>query len=95
MKKLETYVREERFAEIHEELRMASVGGLTFVKSYEPEYLDRLKLEMIVRDMDVEKVVGAIARMSPTFSSWDSKVFLSPVEQVFDIASGQTGDRAI
>jgi nitrogen regulatory protein PII len=114
LKKLEAYVRKEKFSEIDEELKRAKVGGLTFIiaegrgrsegeklspgrgtKPYTPEYIDRLKLEVIVKDMDVKKVVDAIIKTASTHSTGDGKVFLSPVEQIFDIGSGETGDKAI
>ena len=114
MKKLEAYVRKDKFSEIDEELKKAKVGGLTFIKAegrgrsegekripgrgnkpYKSEYIDRMKLEMIVKDMDVQKVVDAIIKTASTHSTGDGKVFLLPVEQIFDIASGESGDKAI
>lgn len=63
--------------------------------TYRPEYVERIKLEIIVRDSDAQKVVDAIIKNASTNSLGDGKVFVSSVEQVYDVASRESGEKVI
>ena len=54
------------------------------------EFLQKLKIEVVVEDNRVEEVVKAIADAARTGEIGDGKIFISPVESVIRI---RTGDR--
>lgn len=64
-------------------------------KTYRPEYVEKIKLEIIVKDSDAQRVIDAIVKNATTNSLGDGKVFLSSVEQVYDIASRDSGENVI
>ena len=64
-------------------------------RTYRPEYVERTKLEVLVKGADVPKVVQTIMANAKTGAFGDGKIFVSQVEEVYDIASGQSGERAI
>jgi nitrogen regulatory protein P-II 1 len=62
---------------------------------YVVDFLPKTKVEMIVADQDVERVVEAIVKAARTGKIGDGKIFVSNVEQVVRIRTGETGDAAI
>ena len=54
------------------------------------EFLQKLKIEVVVEDSRVDYVVTAIADSARTGEIGDGKIFISPVESVVRI---RTGDR--
>ena len=54
------------------------------------EFLQKLKIEVVVEDDRVEEVVKSIADAARTGEIGDGKIFISPVESVVRI---RTGDR--
>lgn len=59
------------------------------------DMLQKVKLEMVVSDADVERAVDAIIGVSRTGEIGDGKIFIMPVEEVIRIRTGETGDIAI
>ena len=62
---------------------------------YEIEFLPKVKLEIVVPDKDVESVVDTIVSAARTGRLGDGKVFVTPVEQVIRIRTGEHGEDAI
>jgi nitrogen regulatory protein P-II 1 len=62
---------------------------------YEIEFLPKVKLEIVVSDKDVESVVDTIVSAARTGRLGDGKVFVTPVEQVIRIRTGEHGEDAI
>lgn len=56
------------------------------------DMLPKLKLETIVRDADVEKVVNTIVEAGRTGNIGDGKIFISPVEEVIRVRTGERGE---
>jgi nitrogen regulatory protein P-II 1 len=63
--------------------------------TYHPEYVERAKLEILVKDTDVQKVVAAIVKAAKTGEVGDGKILVSPVEEAWDITTGGSGSSAI
>ncbi|MHB2036038.1 MAG: P-II family nitrogen regulator [Nitrososphaerales archaeon] len=64
-------------------------------RSYQTEYIERTKLEIIVKDADAKKVVDIILAHAKTGAVGDGKIFVSNVEQGYDITSGQAGEESV
>jgi nitrogen regulatory protein P-II 1 len=54
-----------------------------------------VKVEVVVKDGDVERCVEAIVRAAKTGKIGDGKIFVTAVEQVVRIRTGETDEAAI
>jgi nitrogen regulatory protein P-II 1 len=63
--------------------------------NYEEEYINRLKLEILVQESNAKGVIDAIMANASTGSVGDGKIFVSSVEEVMDIGSKATDERAV
>ena len=54
-----------------------------------------MKLEVVVPDSELEIVVDAIVSSARTGRLGDGKVFVTPVEEVIRIRTGEQGEEAI
>ena len=59
------------------------------------EFLQKLKVEVVVDDDKVEAVVNAIAEAAKTGESGDGKIFISPVDSVVRIRTGDRDSKAL
>lgn len=64
-------------------------------RTYQTEYVERTKLEIIVKDSDAKKVVDIILSHAKTGSVGDGKIFVSNVEESYDITSGTAGEASV
>jgi len=64
-------------------------------RRYRVDLLSKIKVEIIVKDSDVEKIVNTIINESQTGSIGDGKIFIFNVENVFRIRTKETDEAAI
>jgi len=62
---------------------------------YVVDFLPKAKIEIAVSDDLVERVVEAIVDAAKTGKVGDGKIFVTPIEQVCRIRTGETGDSAL
>ncbi|EKD42783.1 MAG: hypothetical protein ACD_73C00021G0002 [uncultured bacterium] len=62
---------------------------------YVVDFLPKVKMEIIVKDEDVTKIVEVIQKTASTGRIGDGKIFVIPVEAVIRIRTGETGENAI
>jgi len=62
---------------------------------YVVDFLPKVKLEVIVKDEDVERCVETITNAARTGKIGDGKIFVTTVERVIRIRTGETGDDAV
>jgi nitrogen regulatory protein P-II 2 len=62
---------------------------------YVVDFLPKVKIEAAVADELVERVIEAIEGAARTGKIGDGKIFVSPLEQVVRIRTGETGNEAI
>jgi len=62
---------------------------------YVVEYLPKIKVEIVVNDEFVDKAVEAIIKGAKTGKIGDGKIFVSPIEDVIRIRTGETGSEAV
>ena len=62
---------------------------------YVVDLLPKIKVEVAVDDALVERAVEAIAASARTGRIGDGKIFVSPLEQVVRIRTGETGKDAL
>jgi nitrogen regulatory protein P-II 1 len=59
------------------------------------DFLPKVRIEIVVSDADVERCIDAIMRAARTGKIGDGKIFVTPVEQVLRIRTGEEGDAAV
>ena len=62
---------------------------------YVVDFLPKVKIEVAVADSVVEQTIEAITKAANTGKIGDGKVFVSPLEQVIRIRTGEEGEAAI
>lgn len=62
---------------------------------YVVDFLPKAKIEVAVPDAIVEQALQAIAKAANTGKIGDGKIFVSELEQVIRIRTGETGDEAL
>ena len=62
---------------------------------YVVDFLPKVKVEVAVSDEMVEPAIEAITRIASTGKIGDGKIFITPLEQVIRIRTGETGPDAI
>ena len=62
---------------------------------YSIDFLPKSKIELIVTDELVTQVIETIERAAKTGKIGDGKIFVSPVEEVIRIRTGERGKDAI
>ena len=61
---------------------------------YVVDFLPKIKIKVVVPDDAVERCVDAIIEAARTGKIGDGKIFVSPVERVVRIRTGEEGDAA-
>ena len=64
-------------------------------REYAVDLLPKVKLELVVHDEVAEKVINAIVATARTGHIGDGKIFVTPVEAVVRIRTGETGEDAL
>ncbi|GAA1803444.1 P-II family nitrogen regulator [Luedemannella flava] len=58
---------------------------------YTVEFLPKIRVEVLIDEIDVEKVVDAVVSASRTGKIGDGKVWVAPVEEVIRVRTGERG----
>ena len=72
-----------------------STGGIDSGDTYDDEFLAKMKLEVIVEDKQVENVIEAIKNTAYSGKIGDGKIFVSNIEQVIRIRTGEKDSEAV
>lgn len=59
------------------------------------EFIPKTRIELIVKKEDVEKVINVIENSAKTGEVGDGKIFISAIEEVIRIRTGENGKKAI
>ena len=62
---------------------------------YVVDFLPKIKIEIVVNEEQVDPAIDAIIKAARTGKIGDGKIFVTPVEQVVRIRTGETNDAAI
>jgi nitrogen regulatory protein P-II 1 len=62
---------------------------------YTVEFIPKVKLEILATDRDVDAVIDAVVGVARSGEVGDGKVFVTSVERVVRIRTGETNDEAI
>ena len=104
MKRLDIIVKLDKVNNVTEAINKVGVGGMTIVHARgqgasDPplvgQFYSREIIVIVVDDSKVNKLRSAIVNAACTKLKGDGKIFVSNVEDAFDICSGDTGTNAI
>ncbi len=111
MKKIEAIIRKRKFEEVRKALHEADIDFLSWwdVKgqgtakqglifrgvAYDVTTIDRVFLSFVVRDMNMEKSIGAILKAAFTGESGDGRIFVTTIDQAIRIRTGDRGDESL
>lgn len=111
MKKVEAIIRTSRFEQVTEALAQIGVTFMSFYDikghglekeyqtyrgaTYDVGYIPRTKLDIIVSDSFVKPTVDTILRVAKTGKIGDGKVFVTNLEEVYRIRTGEQGTDAL
>ncbi len=59
------------------------------------DMLPKVKIEVVVPDLAVERVIEAIVREARTGNIGDGKIFVIPVEEAIRVRTGERGEVAV
>jgi nitrogen regulatory protein P-II 1 len=62
---------------------------------YVVDFLPKVKVEVIIADGDVDRAIEAIVKAARTGKIGDGKIFVTSVDQVVRIRTGESGEQAI
>jgi len=57
--------------------------------------LQKIKIEMVVKDEKVEQIISEVRKVVPTGSSGDGKLFVSEIAEAVRLRTGERGDAAL
>jgi nitrogen regulatory protein P-II 1 len=58
---------------------------------YTVEFLPKIRLEVVIDEIDVEKVVDAVVNAARTGKIGDGKVWVSSIDEVIRVRTGERG----
>jgi nitrogen regulatory protein P-II 1 len=62
---------------------------------YVVDFLPKVKVEVVVPDATLDAAIDAVVRAARTGRIGDGKIFVTAVEQVIRIRTGETGNEAV
>ncbi|MBP3774308.1 MAG: P-II family nitrogen regulator [Bacteroidaceae bacterium] len=111
MKKIEAIIRKTRFEDVKEALLEADIEWFSYYDvrgegkmrqariyrgvMYDTGCIERVLLNIVVRDKNVEKTIAAVQQAARTGEIGDGRIFVIPVEDSVRIRTGERGDVAL
>lgn len=62
---------------------------------YVVDFMPKIKIDIVVEESDVTKVTEVVVEAARTGKIGDGKIFVSPIEDIIRIRTGETGSEAI
>ncbi len=104
MKKIECYLRETDIDPLINALTKTGIGGLTVypVQGFgrqkgkgEGMLLSKMKVEIIVLDIELDRVLSTITSVTRKGTMGDGKIAILPVDDVICVRTGEKGAKAL
>ena len=64
-------------------------------ETYTVDMLPKLKIDVVVKDQDANRVVETIMGAARTGNIGDGKIFITPIEDAIRVRTGERGDVAV
>ena len=62
---------------------------------YTIRFISKVRIDLVIQDEDVNKVVAAVSKTARTGNVGDGKIFVLPVENALRVRTGETGTSAL
>ena len=111
MKKIEAIIRKTKFEDVKEALLAADIEWFSYYDvrgegkmrqariyrgvMYDTSCIERVLVNVVVRDKNVEKTVAAIQQSASTGEVGDGRIFIIPIEDAIRIRTAERGDIAL
>jgi nitrogen regulatory protein P-II 1 len=111
MKKIEAIIRKTKFEEVKEALHDSGIEFFSFWDArgvgmaresrvyrgimYDTSSIERTYLEIVVRDVNLEKTIDAVLKAGSTGEVGDGKIFVSTIDESIRIRTGERGDESL
>ncbi|MCD7714185.1 MAG: P-II family nitrogen regulator [Prevotella sp.] len=111
MKKIEAIIRKTKFEDVKDALLEAGIEWFSYYEvrgegkmrqariyrgvMYDTSCIERMLLNIVVRDKNVEKTLAAVQKAARTGEIGDGRIFVIPVENTIRIRTGESGDIAL
>ena len=59
---------------------------------YVVDFIPKIKIELYLKDEDVEEVIATVVEAAQTTKIGDGKIFIQPIDSAVGIRTGYTGD---
>lgn len=64
-------------------------------KEYRLPFIPKIKLEIVVKDLQVDDVINTVINCCQTGEIGDGKIFISEIKDVIRVRTGERGEKAI
>ncbi len=64
-------------------------------ETYTVDMLPKLKIEVVVKDSEVKKIIDTILKAARTGNIGDGKIFVIPVEDAIRVRTGEQGEAVV
>lgn len=64
-------------------------------REFKVNFIPKTRIEIVIKDADVEKIVNAIIKIARTGAIGDGKIFITDIADVIRIRTGEKGEKAI
>jgi nitrogen regulatory protein P-II 1 len=111
MKKIEAIIRKTKFEEVKEALHENGIEFFSFWEArgvgmaresrvyrgiaYDTSSIERLYLEIVVREVNLERTVDTLLKSAATGAVGDGKIFISTLDESIRIRTGERGDESL
>ena len=111
MKKIEAIIRKTKFEDVKEALLAADIEWFSYYDvrgegkmrqariyrgvMYDTSCIERILINVVVRDKNMEKTVSAIQKAAYTGEIGDGRIFVIPIEDAIRIRTAERGDIAL
>ena len=111
MKKIEAIIRKTKFEDVKEALLAADIEWFSYYDvrgegkmrqariyrgvMYDTSCIERVLINVVVRDKNVEKTVAANQHAAHTGEVGDGRIFIIPIEDAIRIRTAERGDIAL
>jgi nitrogen regulatory protein P-II 1 len=64
-------------------------------KEYKVSLIPKIKVEIVAKDKDVDKIIKAIIEAARTGAMGDGRIFVSSINDTYKIRTGESGDSTL
>ena len=111
MKRIEAIIRRSKFEEVKAALHAIDIDFFTYSETFgvgnerkikkvfrgsaDTDFISRLTLSIVVRDVNLKKTVDCILAKAYTGEVGDGKIFVSEIEESYRIRTSEKGDESL